>query len=90
MQTEEASSDRTVNSPAPTSGMKGAPLADILANSKWSYGKDPFPHILVEQVFMIPPIARFWPHFVRRIRAATPAGPNLRASYITRAILMPT
>jgi len=52
MQTEEASSDRTVNSPAPTSGMKGAPLADILANSKWSYGKDPFPHILVEQVFI--------------------------------------
>jgi len=52
MQTEEVSSDRSVSSSAGPAGRKGARLADLLVNSKWSYGKDPFPHILVEQVFI--------------------------------------
>lgn len=52
MQTEKASSDRSVSSSPWPAGMNGAPLADLLAHSKWSYANDPFPHIRVEQVFI--------------------------------------
>lgn len=52
MQTEEGSLDRSVSSSARHAGIKGDPLADLLADSKWSHGKDPFPHIRVEQVFI--------------------------------------
>ena len=52
MQTEEVSSDPRVRSSAWPAGMKDASLAGLLANSKWSYGNDPFPYILVERVFI--------------------------------------
>ncbi len=52
METGNAPSGRALNNVARPGVAKGARLADLLANSRWSHAVEPFPHIRVEQVFV--------------------------------------
>lgn len=76
MQTGLVSSDRTPNSCARPAGEKGARLTDLLANSKWLYGKDPFPHIRVEQVFIDPVYDQILAAFRETLSRPDPSRPE--------------